>query len=336
MKKSVFLLVGAALLASCSQSDLIETPAVDSNNIVLKSSLSGMSVTTRAPFVDELSSSNPLTALVLASSVSNSYTSLLAKGTMSFTGGEDGVGFASLEAGDGKFVGTNAAYLRGFYPIDWNISGNVATYTLTGKDDVMFAPQVSTDKAAVLNRNYATLEFEHKLTKLELRFRADAASTITSWGKITNIELVKAAGTAPNSILTLDLSTSAAGTFGTTIASLPCYNMSMTNKVAAYTNTKFSGVDKLTEEAEYYAYTLPAPVNATAAMDNEYEFKITTSAKGEVSVKVDLLDKDGNKFVGSTAGYAFTVLFNFVDSYISASATVKEWNDGGESIVIVQ
>ena len=342
MKKSVFLLLGAALLASCSQSEIDHN--IDPDAIVLRSSLSKVSASTRAPFVDALSSTNPLTAMVLASATTNNYQTLLAKGTMTFAGGEDGVGFSQLETGDGKFPATPATtpvYLRGFYPAaDWTVTtvSQTASYTLNGRDDVMCAAQVATTKAEVLKRDYATLEFEHKLTKLELRFRADAPGTIADWGKVTGIKLVKAATANPNSVLTVDLKGAAAPSFSTPVADLSCYGMSSVNSVNTYTNTVFpaSGGYTLTQEATYAAYILPAPVVATTAMKNEYEFQITTVNRTPITVPVELYDKEGNLFVGSTEGYSFTVIFDFVGGFINANATVKEWNEGGESIVIVE
>lgn len=332
-------MVAAATLVSCSKSEMVETGADGAQDIALKSSITKMDATTRAPFVGELSKTNSLQAVVLTSLTSGNYSSLYCTGTMTFKGSVDGVAYDRPYTGTNTFQGTDIHYLSGVYPKEFAIGSSTATMTITGKEDVMYAPEVATTRDKVQNLDFATLAFTHQLTKLETRFRADGPDAIGAFGNIKKIELIKANDADINTGASIALNTGAV-TFGApTITSLNCYGMTVgADDVVSYGDVVYAGNHLLTTDATFLAYTLAPPVNAAIATTaKEYTFRVTCNNGGADIVKtaeIDLKDVDGNLFVGPTAGYSFLVTFHFSKNEINAVATVQDWRDGGESITI--
>lgn len=324
------------MLASCSKSDVVDGGSSDSQVIRLKSGTHNYTVT-RTPFVGDIASGNTLGALVLATGTTGDYSDLYAKGTMTFAGGTDPVPYDTpLESGNNKFTGDNSIYLQGLYPATgWTVStaAQTAVFTFDGTADVMNTAEVETNGPDVNSGTFATLEFEHLLTKLEFRFRADGDNVVATWGKITDMKLVKVGSSDPATVVTLDLTGVADPSFGTTTTGFSCYDMSKSGSVATYTDTSFSGVDlEVVDAAVWKAYTLAAPAVASAADGAyEYQLEITGATKGTQTVSIELYDKNGNKFTGSTAGYSFNIILNFLGEYIVADATVKAWDEGGET-----
>lgn len=343
--RSVFVLLAAAVLVSCSKDEKVVDNSIP--EITLKSSVLTMDAATRAPFEGALSQSNPFTAIVLATETQGGYNTLRANGTMTFKGGDDGVAYNQpLESGTSTFRNDDPVFLSGLYPAiygtgGWNITNGTATFTITGKDDLMKAPEVSTTKQDVRDLNFATLEFSHELTKMDLRFRADGPEAISAFGTIKKVELTRVNSNSIPTQAAITLNTGAI-VFSGSATSLPCYSMSMdADGKATYTNTVYPGGHLLTTDNTYLAYTMAPP--ATAAVtpgSNEYEYTVTynngTGADQTKTATIDLKDKDGNFFTGSTKGYAFLISFNFSKNEINASATVQDWNEGGESVVVIE
>ena len=94
----MFSLLAVAAMASCTQSDVVELVPNEKVEIKLTSSAIAAETVTRAPYEGTIGSGNTLTAKVLASATSQSYTAnaLYANDVMEFTdNGTTAVGFAT-------------------------------------------------------------------------------------------------------------------------------------------------------------------------------------------------------------------------------------------------
>jgi len=341
-RKPLYVIVFVvALIAGCSKVEIAGTQESDVETIRMKPAVSTLQPVSRTPFTDELGNGITLTAWVPASSTSGDYTSPYANGTMTFSGVNNPVAYN----GDG-FTGNgnlpdNAEtplYLRGFYPATgWTKTVNQVTISFAGKEDIMMAAEVSTTKKKVREQNFATLEFEHQLTLLEIAVQTENNKAETKWGKVLGIEVAKTATSQIETSLTVNLSTGAVS-FGNPQSTLATFSISVTGGRTIYTDDAYVSTTLVAGEPEFVAYILAPPLLATSSA-KEYTFKVKTLKDGAEtvsSVDVDLNDVNGNPFTGSTAGYSFVVTFYFLSGEISAVATVKKWQAGGSTIVPIE
>lgn len=260
---------------------------------------------------------------------------------MTFTGGTEGVSFNKpVITGTTTFPTGGKVYLSGLYPsTGWTTTTGVSALTLSGKEDLMYAPEVEATKNGVAALNFETLEFEHQLTKMDICFRATENNIYT----VTGIKLVKVddADIKPNAEIALATGELTYKT--TTTPSFNCYRMEVdANNVVTYSDNVFNTAYNVTTDYAYKAYVLAPAVQATAPKLNEYAFEISYTKDGAattVTKAIDLRDilangaVTANAFAGSTKGYAFSILFHFNNTEINVLATVKDWNVGGETIV---
>lgn len=334
-----FMILLSGVFSGCSKGELNPTPPdLKAETIALRSSISSMHPVSRSPFMGTLSADNQLTARVLASETSLDYTSLYANGSMTFGTPTAAVAYNTTGfSGNESFPDEGEAliYLFGLTPSEgWSVASNTASITLSGKEDLMTANEVSTNKKKVREHDYATLAFEHHLTLLEIAVHTENQDAVTKWEKVTGIKLTKTTTSQVESRAVVDLSAGTV-TLDTPQNSQKCYGLSVASGTATYSDTEYAGTTLVGGESKSVAYSLISPVKATA-LDKEYTFIITTSKGGiekTSTVAIDLNDKMGNPFVGSTAGYSFIVTFYFQNGNIKAAATVKDWQGGGEYIV---
>ena len=210
---------------------------------------------------------------------------------------------------------------------------NLAEHTFDGKEDVMFAAETS--KNITQTDKNATLTFNHMLTWLCIKMKAETEKDIETWGKVKSVKI----GSKNHiSINTVDGS----ATFTETSAGnkLPTYKVtdgSYTAEEFAFTGN--DGVD-LTTTATELCYVLCAPIDASDA-DSQNEYTLTveigsltgTSAK---TVPINLKAADGNNFSGSTAGKQFSVVLTFkTGNNISTIAEVESWTNGGLALTTI-
>ena len=339
--KSVFLCMVAAatVLAGCSKSEFEGPVAPAADEIVLRSSVIDVQSSTRTAYEGTSLSANPLEALVLATQSPFYYYMLYANGTMTFNGNATGTSYNKpMPGGTHTYPDNQSVHLTGLYPATgWTgITGGTTTnatgtltLALTGKEDVMFAPQVTTSYADVSGGTYATLAFEHQLTLLKLSISGDSKTVGNI--KIKSIELSKAQkADLPSQVTaTLNGPQNVAFSAPTTAASLPCY--------AKDTDNPYSFADAaaypVTATAVEQAYVLAPPVTASVANDTkEYTFRVVylDGATTKTSdVEVDLKVNNTTLFAGDTKGNAFNITLKFVGGQIVANATVTPWVNGG-------
>ena len=210
-----------------------------------------------------------------------------------------------------------------------------ATFTFTGKEDVMFAPQISGVYGK--GKNISPFIFHHLLTWLRIEMAADKSESDVrkreavrdAWGKIETMTI-----SSQNQVI-VDLSKELFSandiTFGETTEIFPFYQKGTDN---VYPVTGGSSIPTGTQGGEEVAYVMCAPVVCTNTA-NEYIISIKTENR-DLEIPIDLKDENGNPLDGvSTMGQQFTVLLNFklgnvigVSAGISLSAETEWYTHG--------
>lgn len=332
MKKVLLSMMAVAALASCAKEEGNTPAPVDNNEITLVSNT--VNAMTKAPVA-----TGGLTGIakVLASETSGNYSTLYAGRTeqntyINFAGASTEKGFVenngtTLAPAYYKDA-TSPVYLFGFYPSSWSLSSGSYTCTFDGKTDVMFAPEISVRKSTEVSGR--TMTFQHLLTKLDVKAKL-SEGTADSWGKITSITLEAADNQVAiaNTALPTNADTRTGFNYSGSV-SIPFY---VWETGGNYTDNAISNADMPTNDTEInVAYTLCAPVDADGNTGSEYTLHIVTSNGGTHNVDINLLQSDNStNFTGSTSGYQFTIILNFQSTEITATATVAEWKDGGET-----
>ena len=229
MKKSLFFCALASIaLASCSNDS--ETAAGSDSTIQLKASLQQVNVLTRAPFLNDPSLNNPLTADILIANASTDFTAATLYNTATGIAAE----FTS-STGPGLTTPcmwpANAAtnlYFVGLAPAGaWGTSTATQTVaTANGAKDLM---TTGAPTAASKSSGSVPLTFAHSQVFVKLYVRAENAAAAGDWGSIriaSNIKSMNFTGQLPANdvdipeVMTLNLQTgavtatsSAVGTF---------------------------------------------------------------------------------------------------------------------------
>jgi hypothetical protein len=276
-----------------------------------------------------ISSTNPLTALVLTSLNSKDYTKganlnekLRCEGIMTFDGSDKVAYNKPVMYGDYRFsdYSSNSGkshYMTGLYPAAWIVSGGDRTLELTGKEDVMLATEVTTNYTKVKGNEPATLAFTHQLTLLKLKFIKESAVGDI---KLQSAKVVDMLGGLKSKAVAKISQNSQEVTFEPSAASIACYKW---NTDAPLENADY----QLLTSDNVYGYTLVPPVMARAGAD-EYEFHINYTVEGDMTsqkVYVDLKNTM-TSLTGDSKGKAYTITFKFVDGGIESAASVAVWD----------
>lgn len=331
MKKILLSMMAVAALASCSQDEQVNI-STGENEIVAGATTLSVDATTKAPV--EGTSVEGLLARIPASLTSGNYTSEYdGEGFMKFKASE-AVGFCdNTGAGTPKYYPadeTTPIYLCGLYPATgWTVSGENATFTLTGGADVMTAAEVSTTKATASSA--PTLAFQHRLTLLRIKFTAADEDNAKAWGTISSMVLKKGTGTNLENTATVTLQTGATVFTGT--GALKFYQCSGTADPTC-TDTEYAG-QTVSTTSTYVAYILCPPVEADGGEDAEYQLTVTNNTNASADVPINLKTTEDGNFDGSTAGYSFDVELDFKATEIKAQATITAWKEGGQTEVPV-
>lgn len=336
MKKFLTLATLAAVtLTGCNNDKFNDVPAPDAVGTEILFGAKAFTVGTKAPFEGAIAADNKLVALVVGSGTTNDYGTIYkddgnneAKGDMTFVDqGQAKSGFPT--AVNWPSDGNKTLYFRGFYPGGgfWTIGGATATATVDGKSDLMGTEEVSGTRVS----NTLLFGFTHMLTKLHIKV-VGTASAATSWGTITNIELVKASNADPAETATLTYSSGMATFSSAADAEIPFFKASAAaDSKITYTDESLAPIT-ISTTPTLVAYSMVPPVDASSAI-NDYTLKITTSegaGKSGKDVDIALKDMSGADLADLTDGKKFDITINFGGlNEITATATVEEWEDGG-------
>lgn len=192
MKKVFLSALAIAAMASCSKTELSNTP---DGSVEIKAKSTALSISTKSPYEGTISSGNPLTAQVLVSKTDGNYTLRYCDGEMTFS--DDGTTEASFATPQYYPADGSVLYLCGLYPSDlggWGTVTESASRTFDGKTDIMAAAQQQSSKSEAQTGTYPTMQFKHLLTKLVVKLVAEDDAAVTAWGNVTDISLVEVNG----------------------------------------------------------------------------------------------------------------------------------------------
>lgn len=346
MKKLYVPVLALLTLASCSKSELANRPVVENDMVEIMATSKALTIETRAPFEGSIASNNTLTAVVLGSTTTADYTTRYCDGEMTFT--DDNTTPVSFATNKQYYPVSDATvYFCALYPTalaDWKDIATTAKYTFDGKTDVMAAAEKEGKKSTAMAGTHPSFEFKHLLTKLVVKVKAENEAAQNVWGDITGITLVKAMNGDVFDTAEVTLATGAATT-GTAFSDATADGMAFYRIDAAatpaYTDNAVDATDnkiELTTDAVEVAYSLVAPFTAKNG-NTHLVLKVTTKLDATETVKdvdVILKDAEGNDYAGDTQGNAFEITLTFKATDIQATATVKDWTEGGNSEIEIQ
>lgn len=363
MKNTLYIFL--LLLAGFSSCQTDELPEDDRNDrqIYLSASFEP-SAESRAPYEwTEPSLEHPLQVAVWASTTSKWYQHIDGKN------GKDGTvalhSWANFQnpkhqlLKDAIYPNTEntLVYFVAMHPRDgWaakDASGTAdatkASNTFTGKEDVMFAPEISGKYGLVDNVKVdPVLHFYHLLTYLRFEMVAESEAVRDAWGPVKNITIKSKSG------VTIDLSQAVSNkddipgrvTFTGAETDMKLYQTgSDTDFPGASTpyTLKAPPPGEETNWADYseeVAYVLCESVSATKEVEDvgtgnkvqtaEYELTLTTQNRTDVKVKLDLMANETELFEGNTMGKEFTIVLKFkLGNTIAVKAMMTDWQTGG-------
>lgn len=376
MKKSILSLLAVAAMVSCTQNDMDLKGSDEQVEIKLKSTALSIDAATRAPYEGPISASAPLKAKVLLSSVGASNGDYSSANTSLVV---DTIIFEDVKTNSATFGFVNPQYypvnpatkvaLVGLYPAKAAFAPSSAmssyastTYDITvlGNEDLMVAPEVQTKKSDVVgvtagSEVYPTLDFQHLLTRLDMKVVAKDSAAYKAWGKIKEIAIIKTGNAALKNVISVNLTPST--TPGVTYdpvakitgsaASFPCY---VVNSVTSnYTDSILNGTDytknivlpvaadatsptTIASDAKIVAYSMITPFNATTSATIDLNIITENSDPAGYAITVPLtLDASisSNPDEAAMRGKKIVVTLTFAATEIVARASVASWENGG-------
>jgi hypothetical protein len=332
-KRSQLSIVICQLSILLSFVNCVKVDVIVPGEIVLRASVKSMNDVTRTVYNNTNFSAHPLDALVPASLTDGDYARLYCSGIMTFDGNAMGAAYNKPVEGNCRYPNNIVPiYLSGLYPsAGWTGAEGVWTFTLTGKEDVMFAPQVSTILTDVWNNRCAVLEFAHQLTLMRLWVYADRE--VAARIRLKTIRLVKAGGSHLPTAVTVSLNGTQTVSFAVPErpALLDCYIPGTDKPYVLAEGSEYPVTTTVSEQA----YILAPPVLAGDAGEKEYAFVISyldgTNQEKTQQVDIDLKHDGIASFNGTTAAHAFSITFRFAaGGQIVPRANLTNWLPGGE------
>jgi len=189
------------------------------------------------------------------------------------------------------------SHFTAYYPgvnenaVATTLSNGVATFTITGQEDIISAPsataQGSTSSIPV------ALTFSHKLSQLQIYIKAANDGAIGAWGNITAVK-----ATSPT-VLTLNV----------------------TSQALAQHSTTPVITDLSTGESPQALTTSPASFGTILVYPGTLTLKVTSANVPEQIVTISGLSS-------TTAGHAHRIDLTFTATAINFSATLTDWVNG--------
>lgn len=346
MKQIYLPLLAVLALASCSKSELAMRP--NDGQVEIMATSQALSIDTRAPFEGDISDMTPLKAYVMMSKVTGDYSSINlygTAGTMTFT--DDNTTPVGFDTPQYYPTDDSQIFLCALYPsTGWAASPTtVAKFTFNGSQDVMAAAEKSSKKSDAVGGTVPTFEFNHLLTKLTVKVKAENEAAVAAWGDIVGLSVLQGNGSNVNSSVEVTLAdgTAATSAFATPISDGTGMKFYTITDGTNYTENAVDGTDNKitpTTTATLVAYSLVAPITATGT--NDFQIKVQTKTatqeKAVESTPYVHLKKTGDSgaFTGNTQGQAFEITITLKATEIVAKATVTDWVDAGSSDVEIQ
>lgn len=363
-KHFLYITLGGLLISgitACQQDVLTTGPSDEEAGRIYLSAGFGDAATTRTPYyptdgdgtvLTEPTMDHPLNVSVWASTDKNVFKN-------DEKDGKDGTVAihtnAHFQSGDPQLLGkaiypksqegdAKNVYFIGLHPLSNDANSWAATnedksaqYTFSGKEDVMFAPQISGTYGTDYNQS-PTFHFYHLLTWLRIVMVADKEegdvikreAVRDAWGKIRSISLIN----TQNEVTINDLGSTTEENYLTYVKFTPNESNRTMNLYSVGTDDVFPTAEnnKIPTSQTEVAYVMSAPVQGVAQDEEgntvpEYTLHIVTENR-EMDIPLDLKGDDGNPFAESTMGRVFTIVLNFkMGDVISISTEIVVGGD---------
>ena len=334
MKRMLYILSVVWFCFACQE----EPPLVTDAPIYLSASVERSAVT-RAPYQ---SAPTPVPDEVLHAAVWATNTEPRAYTGKGYDGKNNGdvvdiYGTADFDDGQPKLL-NNAVYPQSGVQVDFiglhpqegwateNNDGKVAVFAFDGSQDVMFASKQTGTYAETNDiANVLELNFQHLLTWLKIKIKAESEMVAKSWGKVVEMKI------SSKNRVSVDLTKN--------YSFEECVSFSGDDWLplrAVGTDGVFPSADGFdltnTERYSEEAYVLCQPVMATnedmGKPTAEYSLYIRTERR-EVVLPIDLRRNENDGFDGSTRARHFTLNLNFmVGNIVTLQAEVADWKWG--------
>lgn len=285
MKKIIFSMFALAALASCSSEDVLDNSGNEKAEIKLNAGV----IATKAP-IDSDASGMPSgdvadVQFFRADGTPDWTTATKLTGTIKTDGAINLDGDTQYYPTDG----TNANIL-GFYPAATNITAGVASMTITGNEDVIYAgPQAGSKTTSI-----GALAFTHKLTQFKFVVKRDASL---------------AADVANVSVTIKDAET----TFDLALADGTLNNWA----------TAISTIKPISDAtASLGGFNQPTGIMLKPGMSS---IVVTVEGQGFTPQDVTISGTDNGTF---DAGKAYTLTLTFKATGLDGKATIGKWETG--------
>lgn len=196
------------------------------------------------------------------------------------------------------------SHFTAYYPgvnensVATTLSNGVATFTITGQEDIISAPSASAQGNG--NPIPVALTFSHKLSQVQIYIKAASAGAISAWGNITTVK-----ATSPT-VLTLNVSTQALAQHAT-----PAVTDLSTGKPSQALTTDFVSFGSI--------LVYPGALTIKVASANVPEQTVTITPS-----------------ITTVAGSAHRIDLTFTATAINFSATLTDWVTGTAGTGTVQ
>lgn len=285
MKKIMLVTMAAMAMASCTQND-----EIFNNDDLVEIKLNGgieSTVVSRAA-VNKGDALSGIQFLKVDGEITTDLKDVSAPSTTGSMGTDGAITFQDALYYPSTDDITN---IIAYYPTA-TVAGGVASMTITGAEDVLYAPKVSGKKTTPIS---TSLQFAHKLTQFKFVLKRDAASTDAD---ITNVSVaIKDA----NTTFKMNLLDGALTDWGNPVSTI-------------------KPVDAATATVAGTSATVGIMLEPNLAA-----LKLLVSATGYTEDIVTISGTDNGKF---EAGKAYTITLTFKRKSVASTGEITEWTQG--------
>lgn len=222
----------------------------------------------------------------------------------------------------------NNTKMVGWYPRTTSFTGGVATIAIDGDTDIMLTQELEANKATAsrFGKTGKIFNFKHQLTWIKISAYAKDDDAKARWGKITSI-------TVKDQPEACEITLPATVDFATESKDIDL----VAKKFSDYTAIDYSdGLEVGVEASETEhnkvecGYAMVAPV----AEDGTFKLELETSDyEGSKTISVTL-PTNADSTVGFKAGSAYEIVLVFTVSEITPTATITDWIEVPDPVVV--
>lgn len=214
------------------------------------------------------------------------------------------------------------SHLKGFYPVVALTKSDTvqAVWTIDGAMDVMASDYFQHNKGATSNT--VAVRFQHLLSKITVNILADSQGSIDSWGTVDKVEIKEVPSQVRHKFNGKTADQYALDSLANTKADITIKNVAAGQTQDTDASTTTLEVDA-TAKGKTFGQAMVYP-------DKDYNLMITTSKGGVYGPVTATIDG------GAKPGMNHVITLTFKAGEITASTTVKPWEDGGTGTGTIQ